>query len=90
MDCIKKYLHKVIVEGMKDIVNGLYRLISIGSPRDVSQKRKEVLLTEHNIDIKFSHMGFQGLHELSKGENSTCMPYVLVVSKECDHCVLGK
>jgi hypothetical protein len=36
---------------MKDIVNGLYRLISIGSPRDVSKKRKEVLLTEHNIDI---------------------------------------
>jgi hypothetical protein len=51
LDCIKKYLHKVIVEGMKDIVNGLYRLINIGSPRDVSKKRKEVLLTEHNIDI---------------------------------------
>ncbi len=80
---------------MKDIVNGLYRLISIGSPRDVSKKRKEVLLTEHNIDIdlwhiRFSHMGFQGFHELSKGGNSTCMPYVQVVSKECDHCVLGK
>jgi len=51
LDCIKKYLHKVIVEGIKDIVNGLYRFISIGSLKDASQKRKEVLLIEHNIDI---------------------------------------
>jgi hypothetical protein len=93
--CQKRYPHRIIVEGMKDTVNGLYRLVSIGSPRDVSQKREDVLLRERNINfdlwhIRFGHIGFQGLHELSKAEISTRMPYVPVVSKECDHCVLGK
>jgi hypothetical protein len=82
----KKYPHRIIVDGMKDTVNGLYRLVSIGSPRDVSQKREEVLLTERNIDIylwhiRFGHIRFQGLHELSNAEISTRMPYVPVVSK---------
>jgi hypothetical protein len=36
------------------------------------------------------HIGFQGLHDLSKVRSSKGMPYILVIIKTCDACMLGK
>jgi hypothetical protein len=36
------------------------------------------------------HIGFQGLHDLSKVRSSKGMPYISVIIKTCDACMLGK
>lgn len=36
------------------------------------------------------HIGFQGLHEISRPWNSSQMPYIPITTKICDECVMAK